>query len=169
VRIEGIAPNVGVPQIVDGYECDADTPCICPYDSTSTQTFATYQDYKNHLYDTHDSLPFQKRRHTKPCSEAVRQLRRERARNQHDSGVFLNTHVKKETLVEFVRLYDDFLADMFRDIGYEGDDHYKRTWNDNIRIRPGDLDRYTLESMVDNRKNAWLGRYRRRDAGYDED
>jgi hypothetical protein len=167
-ELKDIALNVGIPPIVDGYECDEDTPCLCPYDSNYIQTFTTYQDYKNHLYDTHDSLPLQRRRHTKPCSEPVRQLRRERARNQHNTGVFLNTHVKKETLVEFVRLYDDFIQDMFRNTSF-GDDQYQRTWNDNLRIRPRDLDNYSLESMIENRKDACLGRYRKRDRWCDDD
>ena len=93
---------------------------------------------------------------------------RERARNQHNTGVFLNTHVKKETLVEFVRLYDDFIQDMFRNTSF-GDDQYQRTWNDNLRIRPRDLDNYSLESMIENRKDACLGRYRKRDRWCEDD
>ncbi len=56
----------------------------------------------------------QKRKTRKPCSNELIQKRRRQARDQHRQGSFLNTHVKKQTLVELIWLYDDVVQELFR-------------------------------------------------------
>jgi hypothetical protein len=158
-----VMTNVGIPPIVDGYECDYDErACVCAYDPSYTQSFATYEDYKNHMQSVHDSLAWQKRRTRKPCSSYVINVRRKNCRNQQQAGDFLNTPVKKGTLYEFVKLYDDFVQDIFRTASFPTDYH-QRTWNHHLRIRPGTLEDFSLDSLLVNMNEQYQSRSRRRD------
>jgi hypothetical protein len=156
VRIVGIEPIRG------GYECDyEDGPCVCPYDERFVQTFDTFSNYKTHMAVSHACPAMQKRRTRKPCSKYLIQKRRDNAIDQHNSGKFLNTHVKKETLLDFIRIYDDFIQDLFGTIGRDAQS-LQRVWNRHLRIRPSDLEVHPLEDMVFNMKEVYTSRARRR-------
>jgi hypothetical protein len=145
----------GIDQISGGYQCDYDDgPCLCPYDPRFVQTFDTYNSYRDHMEIGHVCLPMQKRKTRKPCSKELIEKRRRQARDQHRQGSFLNTHVKKQTLLELIRLYDDFVQELFRTIGPEADS-MKSTWEYDIRIRPSDLDRFNLDSMIETRNGTY--------------
>ena len=153
--------NVGILPILNGYECDFyDEVCVCPYDQSQPQTFETFQDYKDHMQSVHQSGPFQKRRVKQLCSEYVIQRRRENARRQHRSGQFNNTHVKRTTLLQFVKTYDVFIQDVFRE-GYFDDTTMQDKWNRHLRITERDLEFYSLETIVSDIHMNYLNRHRR--------
>jgi hypothetical protein len=144
----------GIDPISGGYQCNYDDgPCLCPYDPRFVQTFDTYNSYRNHKEIGHVCLAMQKRKTRKPCSNELIQKRRRQARDQHRQGSFLNTHVKKQTLVELIWLYDDVVQDLFRTIGPEADS-MKCIWEYDIRIKPSDLDRFNLDSIIETRNGT---------------
>ena len=152
---------MGIPLFADGYECNYDDePCVCPYDSSKPQTFETFQDYKDHMSRVHQSEPFHKRRVKQLCSEYVIQKRREVAKQQHQEGKFRNTHVKREVLLQFIEIYDDFLTYVFRE-GYFDDSSLKSKWNDHLRITRRDLENNSLEEIVSELESNYLNRTRR--------
>jgi hypothetical protein len=154
---------VGIEAIADGYECDyVDGPCLCPYDERFVQTFDTFGAYKSHMDVQHACHAMQKRRTKQPCSNNLVKKRQDNATNQHERGIFLNTHVKKETLIEFTRIYDDFIQELFRTIGSEAY-RLQRVWNTHLRITPGDLNVHPLDSLVSYMKENYTSRSRRRE------
>jgi hypothetical protein len=83
---------------------------------------------------------------------------------QHRQGSFKNTHVKRETLLEFVNLYDEFIQDLFCYI--EDDEQglmFKYAWNTQFRITDRHLARSSLKDIVHDIKYGYESDARRRD------
>ncbi len=155
--------NHGISDIVDGYQCDYDggNTCLCPYDRRFTQTFITFQDYKSHMESVHGCLPIQKRRVRKPVSSYVSKVRSQNTARQHRMGTFLNTHVKRETLLEFVKLYDEFVQDLLERVRYY-DQRFCLDWDKYFRIDERDLINNSLEEIIIEIKNGFESRKRKR-------
>jgi hypothetical protein len=92
-------------------------------------------------------IPSTKRK-SKPVSALTRTKRKDNANIQHQQRKFLNTHVKKETLKEFVELYDEFIQSLFASEEYSGS-HFKTAWNLHYRTKAMDLDYADLDSIVE--------------------
>lgn len=150
---------MGIPLIVDGYGCDDyDGRCLCPYDTSDNpgyQTFITFEDYKKHMEQVHQKPPIQKRKVRKPCSNYVVKARSTNAIKQHLKGSFLNTHVKKETLLEFIDLYDEFFRDLLNHVR-GGKEFFKEHYEKYFSITGRDLEMFSLDALIrdikDNRK-----------------
>jgi hypothetical protein len=151
--------NMGAPALPDTYQCNSsDTPCVCPYDSTHYQTFETHQQYKNHMLNIHGELAYTKRKNTKPVTEETKAKKRLATLKLHDEGTFKNTHVKRETLLEFVNTYDRFLDDLFKSNEYDGGE-YKRKWQHYFRVRGRDLEERSLEELIKDMNRGHLSGY----------
>ena len=147
------------PLLTAGYHCDyEDPPCICPFDQLSVQSFGSHHLYKRHMQDIHGTLPCQKRKVTAPVSSATKEKRRLVTTRRHQEGAFLNTHIKKQVLVEFIELYDRFMQDLFNSDEYSGND-FKTTWIRNFRITASVLKELPLEELIEGIKEGSFSNY----------
>lgn len=136
------------------YECDMNVPCLCPYDAQFIQTFETHSDYKMHMRIVHDTNPITRRSNFKSYEPKEIRRRQEQAYHQHSRGRFRNTHVKKDTLLLFLSMYEEFLNDLFNSDEYEGRE-FKELWNSHFRIREQDLKYQTLDEIVEDLCNGY--------------
>jgi hypothetical protein len=114
------------------------------------------------MLNAHGENPFQKRKITQPLSQNTIEKKRAVAQALHANGAFLNTHVKKEVLYEFVDLYDTFLRELFRSREYDREEFHV-LWLHHYRIQSNDLDERSLESLIkDIKAGAGSMFYRRR-------
>lgn len=144
----------GSPPIQNGYHCDSfEGPCSCPYDNSQIQAFESHAAYKQHMANVHGEAPFQKRKMKKAPSQRTILKKSAATKALHANGTFLNTHVKKEVLLEFVDIYDRFLNEVFRSDEYEGGD-YKRKWLYFYRIQSRDLEERSLERLISDIKEG---------------
>ena len=162
---------MGIPELVDGYECDyfdQDVEgCKCPYDNRFTQTFSTFEDYKNHMCNVHQCGTGQRRKVRKPVSKYLSKVRSQNAKKQHQNGSFQNTHVKKETLIEFVKLYDEFVQDIISKTRTYNE-AFLIDWEKYFRITEADLMERSLEGIIDRIKNDYESYSRRQDRRWRE-
>lgn len=153
VGLKVLCVKVGINEIQGRYQCDFYNPCLCPYDDRFIQTFETHQDYKMHLLHSHGMPPISKRSNGKEYEPKEIIRRQEATRRQHANGSFRNTHVKRETLVHFIDLYDKFLKNLFRSQEYVGFD-FKEAWDTVFRISKSDLEESTLEELIEEIENG---------------
>ena len=114
------------------------------------------------MLDAHGENPFQKRKITQPLSQNTIEKKRAAAQALHANGAFLNTHVKKEVLYEFVDLYDRFLRELFKSDEYDGSEYYTK-WLYHYRIQSIDLNERSLETVIkDIKEGAGSMFYRRK-------
>jgi hypothetical protein len=150
---------VDAPAIIMGYKCDyEDTPCLCPFDQSNTQTFESHHLYKLHMSNIHGALPSQKRKVNAAVSDTTKEKRRLTTIRLHKEGAFLNTHIKKQVLMDFIDLYDSFLQRLFSSDEYRGAE-FKTTWRNHYRITARDLEEKTLEELVEDVKEGSFSNY----------
>ena len=153
------SPNLGAPSIPNDYQCNSmDLSCKCPYAPEVIQTFETYTDYKKHMQDFHNEGAYTKRKYRVPMSDATKEKKRIVTARLHEDGIFRNTHIKREILLEFVDIYDHFLTDLFKSDEYDGG-KYEREWSDWYRIRAVDLEERDLKDIIIDLKNGHFSSY----------
>lgn len=110
----------------------------------------------------HTEKAYQKRKMSKSTSSKCSTERKSAATKAlHSTGAFLNTHVKRAVLEEFVDLYDNFLNQLFRSDEYEGG-RFKSQWQYYYRIQSGDLEYKPLERLISDIKAGYGSMYQER-------
>ena len=110
------------------------------------------------MVNVHGEEAYTKRKVTKLVTEETREKRRIATKRLHQDGTFLNTHVKRETLLEFVQVYDQLLSDLFSSDEYDGN-HYKQKWEIYFRITANELEERSLEDIFANIRRGGLTGY----------
>jgi hypothetical protein len=129
-------------------------------------TFETFNQYRRHMDEIHNHLPIQKRK-VKLIQMETSSIRSVVAKKRHEDGAFLNTHIKRDTLKAFIRIYDEFITDLFRSDEYDGS-RYRRLWFSHFRISPNDLDECSLEAIIESINAGYISRSRSREARHRE-
>ena len=153
--------NLDAPNVT-GYQCDAsESPCRCIYDPRYVQTFETHHIYKLHMIHVHDILPSQKRKASNPVRDSTKERRRMVTKQLHEEGIFKNTHVKRQVLLDYIDLYDRFLERLFSSEEYYGS-NFKNSWRNYYRITRSDLEERSLEDLTEAIKEGDFSNTQRR-------